>query len=162
MADTNGQNGNGTNGNGKAIIPQASARTIQWEHNHTVIMDAYVTVASSKKRLPTITEVAEASGFNRDTVSDHFKRMELDPVLKGMRAHTELVLKGLTSRAASGRASEVELWFWLMWNMRRTLNVHHTGSIDINNVDTSKLSTDKLRRLALGEPIEMVLTEHKN
>ena len=161
MADTNG-NGQPTNGNGS--IPQHSARTIQWERNHVVIMDTYVTIAASKKRLPTMTEIAEASGYDRDTVADHFKRMELDPVLKSFRAHTEMVLRGLTTRAASGRAQEVQTWFFLMWNLPYKLNMNHSGSIgvDVRNVDPAKLPTEKLRRLANGESIDLVLTEHKN
>lgn len=148
--------GNGQNGNGKS--QQDSAHNAQWDNNHAVIMDAYVSIATQKKRIPTITEIAAATEYDRNTVAAHFREMKLDPILKKFRAHTETILTGLTTRAASGRAAEVQTWFFLMWNLPYKVGFNHSGSIDFRNININDLTVEEQRRVAEGESLDKALS----
>lgn len=159
--ETLGQQGG--NGSHSITEPVKQDKALIWDTNHALIMQAFVDVLTEKKRYPTQTEIAERCGLSRRTVNEHVNQpFFLDKVISPVKLGTETVMRGLFARAAKGYASEVALYMQLVHGWVPKKKVEHSGSLDFNNIDVTKLPTQAIERIRRGEAVEQVLKQHEN
>jgi hypothetical protein len=148
-------NGNGEEG-------KELTRRLTWEQNHARIQDAYLQLFQKTKRIPTMQEVADLCQLSRNTVWKHCNELQLSDIVPRIKVRADRILFGLATKAEKGDAAAAKLFFQLTFGWREA-SEHYIGNLEkLKDIDFATVSTDRLKRIAAGEPAELVLSDRFN
>ncbi len=103
-------------------------RNKKWNENQALINNAYKDLISKLERCPTILEIAEKTGLNRNTISKHSKDIKLETYINSsLRSLTPDVLVSIYNSARKGVPASQKLWVQLMEGWREGLDVTTGG-----------------------------------
>jgi hypothetical protein len=74
------------------------------EHNHELIYEAYIKLATSNKKIPKLTDLAKETGLSVKTIDRHLKTLNFEEQKEKMRLFTEAALFQLAKQAMSGKS----------------------------------------------------------
>lgn len=123
-----------------------------WQMNNQKIMEVYMKLAARKRRAPTIIEIAEASGYRRQTVSEHLEYITLTEVLPSAKLYAHKVINGIAKAAAAGDAAAARLYFQLVFGWTDKSEGSFAlppGSINVTIIEAPK---DQLESAQIVEP----------
>lgn len=134
----------------RAKSTQTKQKRKDWEINHALITEAYLSLVKERLRAPTVQEVADMLGLTWDTVRKHVDELRFTPSTHPLRILTDKVIISIAQSAMEGNPGSQKLWMQLMegWG-EKTTNL---------NVDLAQLTTEQLLRLRNGEALESVLS----
>lgn len=108
----------------KKALPKKSEEELEverradWEHNHQIVFDAFVKLANTKKKYPTLKEIATETGMSIMGVSRHMDEMDFEEMRKKYSVFTEAAMFQLATKAAKGTSIQwTELYFKVVHNL---------------------------------------------
>lgn len=86
----------------------------EWDRNHVLIKEAYLTLMVDLLRFPTQTEVAVKCDLSRETVNRHLSEMTFEPIKHPARILTDEVIKSIAQASFKGNSASQKLWLQVM------------------------------------------------
>ena len=127
----------------ESLTKKNDHRAADWERNHKIVHDTYLSLMQIQKSAPTLTKVAEECGLSRQTVTAHIDRSTLQEKIErtGLKILTEDVLLGIANAAKKGSAANAKLWLQVVegWEEGKKLTI-----------DDKRGEFDKLSEKMLG------------
>lgn len=109
------------------------------EHNHSLIYEAYLKLATENKKLPKRTDLAKETGLTVKTIERHLKTLNFDEQKEKMRLFTEAALLQLAQNAIEGNSVS---WTSLYFEVVEGLNQKATSvKSTVINGDTDVVVT---------------------
>lgn len=119
-----------------------------WEYNHEVLSEAFMTHLAAHGRPPTIKAMMEATGFAKQTVCNHIEELNkktLAERLKKFKLVTDEIMGSLSLKAKRGDTAAAKLYFELAEQFKEGKEV------DLNLTGTSREEKEELLGRILGK-----------
>lgn len=126
-----------------------------WERNQRIIEEALFEHLKSKKRAPTISELAEVTGFDYNTVDKHLEHCTLDECAKPLKPMAGRIMAGQAQAAYAGNPAAAKLFFQVthhfkeesIENIRDISRINGIGAAIVTSIN--EIVTDEKQKIAL-------------
>lgn len=105
-----------------------------FEHNNVIIRNAVIKLLKKYKRVPTVKEISEETGFFEKTIRNHFKTMEFRPTQSPLRSLTNDVILSLFNRASKGFYKSQKLWFQILEGYVEKREMKVDGGLEVTHI----------------------------
>jgi hypothetical protein len=96
--------------------PSDADRNRNWQVNHALISQAFITILRQKKRCPTQGEIEKKTGLHRNTIAKHLDQKTLNDLMDPFKFATNSIMARNVRDALNGDAQAKKLFFQTVWN----------------------------------------------
>ena len=137
-----------------------SANELLWEESHTKICTAIGRCFKAGNYMPTVTELAKATGLNRKTIRKHLDSAELFTSSEGyriMQKATANVAGSVVHGALMGDVKAAKLFFEVVGIMGKSKEVSGGNYIQINNTTINQQVLQQLKPELLAQIEQLIV-----